>query len=138
MSGTERLLSRRATLGTALTPLDPAQQRPSTGVAIVACMDARLGVETMFGLRPGDAHVIRNAGGCVTGDTLHSLQLSQERGGTREVLLVHHEDCAALSDPAADLQVCMVRLRAGGGLPHADVVRGFIYTRSGALRELRL
>jgi carbonic anhydrase len=137
MTGTEHLLSRRTTLGTALTPLDPELRRPRTGVAIVACMDARLGVETMFGLRPGDAHVIRNAGGCVTGDTLHSLQLSQTRGGTREVLLVHHEDCAALSDPATDLQVCMARLHKSEGLPHTDVVRGFIYTRSGALRELR-
>jgi carbonic anhydrase len=113
-------------------PLPPARR-----IAIVACMDARLNPYGLLGLHEGDAHVIRNAGGCVTGDTLHSLQLSQTRGGTREVLLVHHEDCAALSDPATDLHVCMARLRKSEGLPHTDVVRGFIYTRSGALRELR-
>jgi carbonic anhydrase len=100
-------------------------------------MDARLAVETMFGLRPGDAHVIRNAGGCVTDDTLRSLRLSQLRGGTREIVLVHHEDCAALEDPAADLHVCLDRIHHDTELPHTDVVRGFVYTRGGALREIR-
>ncbi|MGW3247494.1 carbonic anhydrase [Streptomyces sp. NPDC001070] len=137
MSGAEELLTRRYDVGATLTPLAPEKKQPQTGVAIVACMDARLGVETMFGLRPGDAHVIRNAGGCVNDDTLRSLRLSQLRGGTREIVLVHHEDCAALSDPADDLRACMARLRAGTELPHTELVRGFLYTRGGALREIR-
>ncbi|WP_127358608.1 carbonic anhydrase [Actinacidiphila soli] len=137
MTGAEHLLSRRHHVGAALTPLDPEKRRPLTRVAIVACMDARLGIETMFGLRAGDAHVIRNAGGCITSDTLRSLRLSQIRGGTREIVLVHHEDCAALSDPDADLRECLDLLRTSNELPHTDVVRGFIYTRGGALREIR-
>ena len=136
-TGTEHLLNRRHRLGATLTPLDPNTKSPRTGVAIVACMDARLAVETMFGLRPGDAHVIRNAGGCVTDDTLRSLRLSQLRGATTEIVLVHHEDCAVVTDPDADLHSCLARIRQSKELPHTDVVRGFVYTRGGALREIR-
>lgn len=135
--GTRALLNRRFALGLPLVPLDSAAKAPRTGVAIVACMDARLAVETMFGLRPGDAHVIRNAGGCITEDTLHSLRLSQLRGGTCEIVLVHHEDCVALNEPEADIHHCVARLRADPGLPHTDAVRAFLCTRSGALREVR-
>ncbi|WP_431966788.1 carbonic anhydrase [Actinacidiphila sp. bgisy160] len=136
-SGVEQLLIRRHDVGAALTPIDLKRKRPRTGVAIVACMDARLGVEAMFGLRPGDADVIRNAGGCVTPDTLRSLRLSQLRGGTREIVLVHHEDCEALGAPAEDLRACITRLLGATELPRTEVVRGFLYTRGGALRELR-
>jgi carbonic anhydrase len=141
MTGAEHLLSRRHQLGMALDPLDSDKRMPRTGVAIVACMDARLGIETMFGLRAGDAHVIRNAGGCATADTLRSLRLSQIVGGTREILLVHHEDCAALAetgtDPDADLRECVEIVRTSNELPHTEMVRGFVYTRGGALREIR-
>jgi carbonic anhydrase len=41
----------------------------------------------------GDAHVIRNAGGVVTDDTIRSLTISQHLLGTREIVLVHHTDC---------------------------------------------
>ena len=34
----------------------------------MGCMDARLDVAAVLGLEPGDAHVIRNAGGVVTDD----------------------------------------------------------------------
>src|ERR1700693_4557601 len=67
--------------------------RPAKGVAIVACMDARINVESMFGLRTGDAHIIRNAGGIVTDDVLRSLLISQRLLGTREILLLHHTAC---------------------------------------------
>ncbi|MCZ4119144.1 hypothetical protein [Streptomyces sp. H39-S7] len=63
--------------------------------------------------------------------------MSQILGGTSEILLVHHEDCAALGDPADDLRACLIRLRDNHELPHTDVVRGFVYTRGGALREIR-
>ena len=39
---------------------------------------------------PGDAHLIRNAGGIPTDDVLRSLALSQRNLGTREVVIVHH------------------------------------------------
>ena len=41
---------------------------PAWKLAVVTCMDARLHPETFPGLELGDAHVIRNAGGCVSDD----------------------------------------------------------------------
>ena len=39
-------------------------------------MDARLDVEDLLGLQTGDAHIIRNAGGVVTDDTIRCLIIS--------------------------------------------------------------
>jgi carbonic anhydrase len=67
--------------------------RPARAVAVVACMDSRMPLFGMLGLAVGDAHIIRNAGGVVTDDTLRSLTVSQHVLGTREILLVHHTNC---------------------------------------------
>jgi carbonic anhydrase len=67
--------------------------RPARGVAVVACMDSRMPLFQMLGLEVGDAHVIRNAGGVITEDTVRSLTISQHLLGTREILLVHHTQC---------------------------------------------
>jgi carbonic anhydrase len=56
-------------------------------------MDSRMPLFQMLGLEVGDAHVIRNAGGVITEDTVRSLTISQHLLGTREILLVHHTDC---------------------------------------------
>jgi carbonic anhydrase len=67
--------------------------RPARRVAVVACMDSRMPLFGMLGLEVGDAHVIRNAGGVITEDTIRSLTISQHVLGTREILLVHHTQC---------------------------------------------
>jgi carbonic anhydrase len=67
--------------------------RPARAVAVVACMDSRMPLFQMLGLEVGDAHVIRNAGGVVTEDTIRSLTISQHLLDTRETLLVHHTEC---------------------------------------------
>jgi carbonic anhydrase len=67
--------------------------RPARAVAVVACMDSRMPLFGLLGLEVGDAHVIRNAGGVITEDTVRSLTVSQHVLGTREILLVHHTDC---------------------------------------------
>ncbi|MBA2381088.1 MAG: carbonic anhydrase [Chloroflexi bacterium] len=66
---------------------------PLSGLAIIACMDARLDVEEALGLRTGDAHIIRNAGGLATDDAIRSVIVSQERLGTNEVLVIGHTHC---------------------------------------------
>ncbi len=73
-------------------PIQPAQR-----LAVVACMDARLDVEDLLGLRTGDAHIIRNAGGVVTEDTLRSLVISHHLLDTNEILLIHHTRCGMLA-----------------------------------------
>jgi carbonic anhydrase len=79
---------------------------PSRKVAVLACMDSRMPLFGMLGLAVGEAHVIRNAGGVVTDDTLRSLAISQHLLGTRSVVLVHHTDCGlqkATDEEFADL-----------------------------------
>ena len=66
---------------------------PMSRLAVVACMDARLDVGEALGLRTGDAHIIRNAGGLVTDDVIRSLIVSMELLGTQEVVLIQHTRC---------------------------------------------
>ena len=70
---------------------------PARHLAVVACMDARLTVEEVLGLRTGDAHIIRNAGGIVTDDVIRSLIISHKLLGTREFLVINHTDCGMLT-----------------------------------------
>ncbi len=67
--------------------------RALSGLAIVACMDSRLDVEEALGLRNGDAHIIRNAGGLVTDDVIRSLIISQRVLGTDEIVVIGHTGC---------------------------------------------
>jgi carbonic anhydrase len=136
---------------------------PAKGVAIVACMDARINVESMFGLRTGDAHIIRNAGGIVTDDVLRSLLISQRLLGTRAILLLHHTDCGlmrlnesqlvpqlereagvklpftlgAFTDLDEDLRRSLALIRSFRFLVARNSVRAFVYDVSEAsLREV--
>jgi carbonic anhydrase len=127
--------------------------RPHRRLAIVACMDSRLDVFAALGLRAGEAHVLRNAGGVITDDVIRSLAISQRKLGTREVMLIHHTDCgmqkvtddgfrAELQDatglaPAfaiesfvdvdADVRQSILRIRRSPFMLHTRVVRGFVY-----------
>ena len=70
-----------------------APHLPEMKVAVVTCMDCRIDVETMLGVEPGQIHVIRNAGGLVTPDTIRTLAASQRSLGTKYVMLIQHTDC---------------------------------------------
>jgi carbonic anhydrase len=70
---------------------------PGRRLAVLACMDARLTVEDVLGLRTGDAHIIRNAGGLATDDAIRSLVISQHLLGTEEVIVVEHTGCGMLT-----------------------------------------
>ena len=75
----------------------PLPLPPSKHVAVLACMDARLDVYRALGIREGESHVIRNAGGVVTDDEIRSLAISQRLLGTTEIILIHHTDCGMLT-----------------------------------------
>jgi carbonic anhydrase len=137
--------------------------QPTKRLAVVACMDARIDVYRVLGLEPGDAHVIRNAGGVVTEDVIRSLLISQRLLGTEEILLLHHTGCGmqtfrdddlkatverdtgvrppfaleAFADLEGDVRQSIARLRAS--LFVADRhVRGFVYdVETGRLAEVR-
>ena len=135
---------------------------PSKQVAVVACMDARLDVYRILGIAPGEAHVIRNAGGVVTDDVIRSLVISQRLLGTREIILIHHTDCGMLTfssdafkreiqndtgikptwsaeafeDLDEDLRMQMARIQASPFLISKQV-RGFVFDiATGLLREV--
>jgi carbonic anhydrase len=136
---------------------------PSAGLAVVACMDARLNVYGILGLQDGEAHVIRNAGGVVTDDEIRSLAISQRLLGTTEIILIHHTDCGmltftddafkagieketgikppwspeAFSDPDQDVRQSIRRIKTSPFIPHTDSVRGFVFdVATGKLREV--
>ena len=77
---------------------------PLAGLAIVACMDARLDVGEALGLRIGDAHVIRNAGGLATDDVIRSLIVSQTLLGTDQIVVIGHTQCGLLGADEAAIQ----------------------------------
>jgi carbonic anhydrase len=66
---------------------------PARRFAILTCMDARLDPAKYAGLREGDAHVIRNAGGRASDDAIRSLVISYKLLGTAEWFVIHHSDC---------------------------------------------
>ena len=66
---------------------------PARRFAVLTCMDARLDPAKYAGLREGDAHVIRNAGGRASDDAIRSLVISYKLLGTREWFVIHHTDC---------------------------------------------
>ncbi len=70
---------------------------PAKRLAVVACMDARIDVEDLLGLNTGDAHIIRNAGGVVTEDTIRCLIISHHLLNTDEIILIHHTRCGMLA-----------------------------------------
>ena len=93
---------------------------PLSGLAIVACMDARLDVEEALGLRTGDAHIIRNAGGLATDDVIRSLIVSEHLLGTDEIVVIGHTRCGLLG---ADEAAIHAQLSASSGVD-LDVALG--------------
>jgi carbonic anhydrase len=139
-------------------PMSPAKHS-----AVIACMDSRLDVFRALGLKEGDSHVIRNAGGVVTDDVIRSLVISQRLLGTDEIVLIHHTDCGMLtfdsdefaakledetgarpkysfetfSDLADDVRAGIARIKADPHIPKRDNVRGFIFdVATGKLNEV--
>ena len=141
----------------------PLPMPPSSHLAVVACMDARLNVYALLGLGDGEAHVIRNAGGVITDDEIRSLAISQRLLGTREIMLIHHTDCGMLTftddefkrsiledtgikphwgaesfpDLEEDVRQSIARIKASPFVPHTDAIRGFVFNvATGKLNEV--
>lgn len=126
---------------------------PALRLAVLTCMDARVDPAALLGLRPGDAHVIRNAGGRASPEAIAALAISQALLGTREVMVLHHTDCAmgrmgagelaerieaasghpftgpldVFTDARAAVIEDVERLERSDELAHRDHIRGFLY-----------
>src|ERR1700678_251917 len=97
MSNTDQLLANNESYVAGFGDKPDLPLPPGRKTAVVACMDARLNVYGALGLKEGDAHVIRNAGGVVTDDAIRSIAISQRLLGTQEIILIHHTDCGMLT-----------------------------------------
>lgn len=134
---------------------------PTLGLVVVACMDARVLPSQFFAIGPGDAHILRTAGGRVTDDVIRSLIASTNMLGCRTVVVVHHTDCGMASrdqagvvdavlenvgrapneidfltidDPRQALVDDVARIRACPYLPaDLEIVGGIIDVRTGEL-----
>ena len=145
-----------------LRPLTP---RPQRKLAVLTCMDTRLSIRTL-GLKTGDAHIIRNAGGIVTDDSIRSLLVSHHLLGTEEFMIINHTDCGLMHTSEQDLRNRiqnkagtaaiapaffyafqnidenvrhqLQKLRTHPWIPKSVAVRGFVYdVTSGRLREIK-
>jgi len=161
MSVTDELLANNERYAENFT--GPLPMPPAKGVAVVACMDARLNLYALLGLEEGQAHVIRNAGGVITEDEIRSLAISQRLLGTREIILIHHTDCGMLTftdddfkaaiqadtgikptwsaeafdDLDTDVRQSIARINASPFIPQKDSVRGFVFdVATGKLNEV--
>jgi len=162
MSVTDELLKNNESYAASFDKGD-LPMPPGAKVAVVACMDARLHPYGLLGLKEGDAHVIRNAGGVITDDEIRSLAISQRLLGTEEIILIHHTDCGMLTftddefkrsiqeetgikpewaaesftDLDEDVRQSIARIQASPFIPNKDSVRGFVYeVETGKLREV--
>ena len=91
--------------------LEGLPARAGRGFGLVTCIDSRIEPLAMFGLRPGDAKILRNAGGRVTTDVLRSLVLATTFLGVTRIAVMHHTECAMAQRSEADVKAV---LAAGG------------------------
>lgn len=142
------------------------QVRPRRHVAVLACMDSRILFEHCLGLRPGDAHMIRNAGGIATDDAIRSLIVSHHLLDTQEFIIINHTDCGLLKVREDDLKKRLVEqmgtksdspshfyafddleenvrqqvrtIKSHPWIPKQIPVRGFVYdVKNGRLTEIK-
>src|SRR5271169_1579287 len=134
--------------------------RPERKLAVLTCMDTRLSIRTL-GLKTGDAHIIRNAGGIVTEDAVRSLVISHHLLGTEEIMVINHTDCGlmkaseeelrstvqnrtgtaavtpaffyAFQDIDKNVRQQLQKLRTHPWIPQQMIVRGFVYDVSDGL-----
>jgi len=138
---------------------------PARKLVILTCIDSRMDLEQLLGLRVGDAHMIRNAGGLATDDAIRSLILSTHLLGTRSIAVIQHTECGLMSitdeefrwrlsnftgrdashlrfhafrDLDQNVSEQLVRIRDNPFLPRQIAVRGFVYdVKRGNLREVK-
>ena len=162
MAAIDDLLENNASYAASFEQGD-APLPPALGLAVVACMDARLDTHALLGMGVGDAHVIRNAGGVVTDDAIRSLTISQRLLGTTSIMLIHHTDCGMLTfrdddvkdaieadtgirpsfameafpDLDGDIRQSIARITTSPFVPNKDDIRGFVYDcATGKLNEV--
>ena len=119
---------------------------PAKGVAVVACMDARLIPTRVLGLEEGDAHVIRLNSSSVKVSIPQSVWWMRMISFTDDEFKRSVQDdtgikpewaAEAFSDLDEDVRQSIARIQASPFIPHKDSIRGFVYeVETGRLREV--
>lgn len=138
--------------------------RPRRHLVVLTCMDTRLTIASL-GLKVGDAHIVRNAGGLVTEDSLRSILLSHFFLGSSELMIINHTDCGlmkaaedelraaivketgceavvparfhAFTDVEQNMRLQLLRVRSHPWIGNRMPARGFVYdVESGRLQEV--
>ena len=131
-------------------PSDHAE--PNLGVVVLTCMDTRIDVLNLLDIAPGDAHIVRNAGGLATPDAIRSIAMSQRLLGTQRILVIQHTDCGiqkvtpgdfeaivreetgiepdwpapTAATPEETLSLTLSLLREAEEIPHRELIEGAI------------
>jgi carbonic anhydrase len=134
-----------------------ATGKPAKQLAVLTCMDCRIDTAAVFGLAPGDANVVRNAGARVTEDALRSLVLAVNVLGVNRICVVQHTECAmakssddeiraaigagddfaplAMKDQNTALRDDIALLRSSKYIPDSVEIAGFVFdVATGELR----
>ncbi|WP_433363176.1 beta-class carbonic anhydrase [Streptosporangium sp. CA-115845] len=139
--------------------------KAARGLAVVTCMDSRIDPLGLFGLKPGDAKILRNAGARVTDDVLRTLVLAVNLLAVERVLVMPHTDCGmtkvtddevhaiaarhgidtrsldfhTVPDQDAALRHDLTRIRTSPFLPAGMPVGGAVYdVRTGKLMPVEI
>lgn len=96
-----------------------ANGRARRGLAIVTCIDTRIDPLEAFGLIPGDAKVIRNAGARVTDDVLRTLIIASHALGVNRIALIQHTDCGVANN-TQDSLTQIVETQTGESIGELD------------------
>jgi len=164
VSAIDKVLQRSAEFALNYDP-ELISPRPGLNLAVLACMDTRITLAAL-GLKPQDAHFIRNAGGIVTDDALRSLLVSHYFLGTKEVMVIGHTDCGlmkaseeamhatvereaglppnspvrfhAFTDVEKNVREQIAKLEAHSWIRERLIIRGFVFdVKTGRLREVK-
>src|SRR5580704_4513113 len=95
MSIVDGALSANATIAEGF---DPSRGKPpAPKIAIVTCADPRLtNIGQMLGLADSDVDMIRNVGTVIDDDSIRSLVVSTRLLGSREIMIINHNDCGMM------------------------------------------
>nr|WP_221473963.1 carbonic anhydrase [Planomonospora venezuelensis] len=105
--------------------------KAARGLAVVTCMDSRIDPLGVFGLKPGDAKILRNAGARVTDDVLRTLVLAVYLLGVNRVLVMPHTDCGMAKATDEDVH----QLAAGHGVDTRSLEFHTVPDQDAALRH---
>jgi carbonic anhydrase len=139
---------------------------PAPKIAIVTCADPRLsGITRTLGIADEDVDMIRNVGTVIDEDSVRSLIISTRLLGTREIMIINHNDCGmtkfvgtelqerlrhetgssplaptdflSFTDPEANTREQMLKARSHPWISPDVPIRGFIFdVHTGLLTEV--